>query len=272
MAKSPNWSQEEIAFLTEFYPSMGIKWCASRLPLRTEYSVNAAAYTLGIRKEEPRKFIRYFKNIDTEEKAYWLGFLFADGCVSDIKVSLSQSERCVIDRFQNSVGCNYKVQIVPRKEHTFGNGKTYISKTHYRVEISSIDMANDLRKHGCVNNKSLVLEYPEHLSETLKNHFARGYFDGDGCIHGNVFNEHIVIAGTASVVDGIAKSCPLLLKYSIHKSKNIYICHISNMQAMKFMEWMYRDATVFLQRKKDKYESLARDRESSKKGGWARCY
>jgi len=272
MAKSPNWSQEEIDFLREFYPNNGIRWCAERLPLRTEGAVNCEACILGIKRNDDRGFTDYFKNIDTEDKAYWLGFLFADGCVGDIKVSLSQSERYVVDDFQKSIGCNYKVRTVYGKEHAFRDGKIYTSKTHYCVEIPSVDMANDLRRHGCVNKKSLVLEYPDHLNEHLRHHFARGYFDGDGCIHGGMFNEHIVVAGTQNFIEAIAKSCEILSKYSIHKQGNIHTCHISSVQAMNFMEWMYSGATIFLKRKKDKYDALVSSRENSKEGKWCRHY
>ncbi len=43
-------------------------------------------------------------------------------------------------------------------------------------------MFEDLCKHGCVPNKSLILEFPKTVPSDLIHHFIRGYFDGDGSV------------------------------------------------------------------------------------------
>lgn len=113
-----------------------------------------------------------FEKIDNEEKAYWLGFLYADGYISknnQIEVSLQLSD---INHLQ--------------KLKKFLNTNTKISTDDHRCRLlfCSKKISNDLAKLGCVNNKSLILTFPtkEQVSDEFLLPFIRGYVDGDGCI------------------------------------------------------------------------------------------
>jgi DNA-binding transcriptional regulator WhiA len=113
-----------------------------------------------------------FHVIDTEDKAYWLGFLYADGYISkynQIEVSLSLED---IDHL--------------KKLKKFVNTNTNIITDKYRCRLlfCSKEMVSDLAILGCVNNKSLILTFPteEQVPQNLLNHFLRGYVDGDGCL------------------------------------------------------------------------------------------
>jgi intein/homing endonuclease len=50
------------------------------------------------------------------------------------------------------------------------------------IRLYGKKLHDDLVKHGCVEKKSLILQFPKDLSQELISHFVRGYFDGDGCI------------------------------------------------------------------------------------------
>lgn len=54
----------------------------------------------------------------------------------------------------------------------------------YRIAIYSKELAMDLIKLGCFQNKSLILKFPteQQVPKHLIHHFMRGYFDGDGCV------------------------------------------------------------------------------------------
>lgn len=113
-----------------------------------------------------------FHIIDTEEKAYWLGFLYADGYVSkynQIEVSLSLED---------------EEHLIKLKQ--FINTNTNIIKDEHRCRLlfCSKELANDLAQLGCVNNKSLILQFPteQQVPQELIRHFLRGYVDGDGCL------------------------------------------------------------------------------------------
>lgn len=116
----------------------------------------------------------YFSEIDTAEKAYWLGFLYADGCVRDrdnqIALDLQRGDRGHVEEFSNALDSEYKITDF---EHE-GSEKT-------RTFITSEEMVEDLMSHGCIPNKTHKDTLPD-LSDNMKPPFIRGYFDGDGCV------------------------------------------------------------------------------------------
>lgn len=148
---------------------------------------------LGTRTRENlatnKKYIfdeNYFENIDNDEKAYWLGFLFADGCVLDRKNSKNPNGRGMVlevglkgeDFWQlfNLRKCLKSNNPIRYKKVKLGD-KEYDS---YRFCVASKKLCEDLIKLGCVPRKSLTLKYPESLEEIYFPSFVRGYFDGDG--------------------------------------------------------------------------------------------
>ena len=123
--------------------------------------------------------INYFKVINTEEKAYWLGFIYADGCItSDIRqqliIELCKQDRIILERFIDCIN---------------GNNKIYENKYSYRLSICQKDFTNNLLNKGVFPKKSLLLEFPstDIIPTQLIRHFIRGYFDGDGCISCNQY-------------------------------------------------------------------------------------
>lgn len=121
----------------------------------------------------------YFESIDSPDKAYFLGLMAADGCVyqyndnrqSSIKLSLSQQDEYVLDRF------NYYMQ--SNKPINYLNREPYLPAAI--VEYSINKMALDLKKYNIVPRKTYTYE-PVILSDWLMPHYFRGYIDGDGWI------------------------------------------------------------------------------------------
>lgn len=124
----------------------------------------------------------YFEKIDSKDKAYFLGLLFADGCNAisrtqkhcSIIISLQEQDKEILQKFMNIVSPNKPLQLINNI-----NGQK-----QYRFVINSKKWSNDLIKLGCVPNKSLVLQFPteKQVPKELQSHFIRGYFDGDGCV------------------------------------------------------------------------------------------
>ena len=136
-----------------------------------------------------------FETIDTEEKAYWLGFLYADGYVSkynQIEVSLALED-------EEHLG----------KLKTFINTNTNIIKDDHRARLlfCSQKLATDLARLGCVNGKSLILTFPtsEQLPDELVRHFLRGYVDGDGCLCCTKKTQQFCITSTPEFFEGMLK-------------------------------------------------------------------
>ncbi len=119
-----------------------------------------------------------FETIDSEHKAYWLGFLYADGCVYispphyELVVGLSSIDVGHLEKFKIFLKSNKKL-------YKFNNG------TGDCLRIQSKKICEDLINKGCIERKSLVLEFPNDniVPNYLINHFIRGFFDGDGSIY-----------------------------------------------------------------------------------------
>lgn len=126
-----------------------------------------------------KKNIDYFEKIDTEEKAYWLGFIYTDGYISPklnaLRIEIKSTDYLHLQKFANIFG--RKVYYANR---TLGD-KTF---TSCYVSIYSKKIIKDLNNLGIVNKKSDkdVYNFFEYIPKRLMRHFIRGVFDGDGTI------------------------------------------------------------------------------------------
>ncbi|TKJ23931.1 MAG: hypothetical protein CEE43_01850 [Promethearchaeota archaeon Loki_b32] len=126
-------------------------------------------------KFHPNINLDYFKVIDTKEKAYWLGWLFAEGWMSMQKngirfgVEISIKEEILIDRFINAIGFNPKY-----KKHRYN--------TKVGIRLLNSQFTNNLEKHGFIigRAKSKSIQLPKLSSRELYLAFLLGYYDGDG--------------------------------------------------------------------------------------------
>ena len=120
-----------------------------------------------------------FTNIDTEEKAYWFGFIFADGSISVsctkqhiLQIKLKADESFFLEMFREFMETDRPIKF-GESENRFGKVKfCYIS-------ISSKKIVDDLIKNGLQFRKSNIAIFP-NIKEDLIRHFIRGYIDGDG--------------------------------------------------------------------------------------------
>ena len=127
----------------------------------------------------------YFGKICTEEKAYWLGFILADGCVQSnyngISIELQKKDKEHLKKFLRSLKANYPLV------------KTGCG---FSVAIFSKKMKQDLIKLGVTPRKAQTTK-PIRVRKNLQRYFWRGVFDGDGSIHSNLYG--ISISGTEEV-------------------------------------------------------------------------
>lgn len=130
------------------------------------------------REGRPRTYTcndSYFDRIDTEEKAYWLGFIAADGGVvgNAVRVKLAARDRGHLYRLRAALGASNPVldTVTRVQDQTFAQSYLTINSEH---------LASGLASQGVVPNKSAVLEWPGHLPFDLRRHYLRGYVDGDG--------------------------------------------------------------------------------------------
>jgi hypothetical protein len=203
----------------------------------------------------------FFKSIDTEEKAYWLGFLYADGCVHNKPngqklISLVVKDKEVVEKFIKSLNGDFEV-------------KTY--SENYGVYLTSKIMFYDLCKLGCVPRKSLVLKFPI-IKYELRHHFIRGYFDGDGTVFTykrkgkkkDYIGIAVGICGTKEMLHCIAISAPINLPIKDkRKQGNIWYSSVSGPnKVLEFYNYLYNNATIWLDRKKNKFDNYFKERGS----------
>lgn len=189
-----------------------------------------------------------FEIIDTEEKAYWLGFWFADGYVSSNR---------------NTVGVDLKPSDVNHleklKEFLKWKGDIKVEETRCRLNFRNEKIKNDLMKYGCIPNKSLILKFPKSIKEEFIPAFIRGYFDGDGCL---CYTEKTLEVSVISTYEFLDTICDIVnidknRIYDLNKNKKTGRIVLSSKKDIEnFLDYIYKDAHIYLDRKYEKYENL----------------
>lgn len=197
--------------------------------------------------------IDIFEKIDNEEKAYWLGFLYADGNVSSkedkIELSLNEKDYKHLEKFKNFLNISNKICYRERVKA-------------YRISFRSDKCKKDLIKQGCFPKKSLILKFPleQQVPKHLLRHFVRGYFDGDGCFCNTDKTFSVGIISTEEFLKSLLNELSHIM-YTKNQiflaSKNIngakkYVFS-AEYDVYKFLNWIYKDANVYLDRKYEKY-------------------
>lgn len=201
------------------------------------------------------KILDFFENIDNQNQAYILGFLYADGNVNGnyIDISLHEKDGEILKLISNHF--YGKSVLHERKSKEFEkDGKLYKSSRQIRFNICSIDLIKNIKKFGLIENKTFKIRFP-NLREDLISHFIRGYFDGDGCLYiskrkGN--NQVGIISNPMfclDLQDIIKKYCYLnvVIKRKTDTVKDLKI--FGNIKVKKFLDWIYKDAEMKLERK-----------------------
>lgn len=214
-----------------------------------------------------------FDTIDTEEKAYWLGFIFADGGISKIP----EPGKKVHYQFElslASVDVEHLHKFNKFMEHESNNVKLGKVKLNGKVFercrwiINNKHLWNQLNNLGCTPQKSLTLKFP-NIPDHLRRHFIRGYFDGDGSlgIYKTDYNPKIMCSclGTEDVLNGILRDTDLPRHFrnkKEHAEETLSFEFVSE-KCMRFLNYIYKDSTIYLERKYNKYLDICRLWEKS---------
>lgn len=199
-----------------------------------------------------------FHIIDTEEKAYWLGFLMADCYMDDlngkysIEFMLAEKDRERVEAFARFMNSKVPLHVHNR----IINGYNQV-----KVCINNKQVFQDLLQHGCVPRKSLTKTFPWHIPQEMYCHFLRGYFDGNGCIACSKNKFQVQIASSERMCKGIES---LLIKESIiyrrckiFRSGQAWIFQRGgNIQVQKIFHYLYDNATEYMQRKFVKFNAV----------------
>lgn len=254
------WKEEEIAFLRGNYLSMTKKQIAEKLN-RTPQAVQLKANKIGLKK--PEKYIynkQFFKNIDTEEKAYWLGFFFSDGYVQktdtngEAAIMLGVRDKEHLKKFNKSIEGNVQVTTSIRGSG-FSDSKKYEMAV---IRLYSSELVNDLIALGCVPNKSKIIKFPK-IEKRFIWSFVRGFFDGDGSITLNKKRNVPVCNFTSASIEFLGELRKFLYQekinsYYTQEKRGCYRLWINGMEnATLFLDKMYENSCIYLDRKYSRY-------------------
>ena len=200
---------------------------------------------------------QYFDIIDTEEKAYFLGFIYADGHNNRknnaVILSLKSADINIVQRLNN---------LIQDKQV-----KTYTDKQNYTrvsLQITNKHISETLEKIGVLQDKTHHCVFPT-LNPILNRHFIRGYFDGDGSIFYTTNK-----AGTKNYRCSFVGTKIFLLELEKILTMAGITCHIdkafydktnvvtklyltSSKQCEKLFPFLYDKATIYLDRKHDRF-------------------
>jgi hypothetical protein len=236
----------------------------------TSERVSIAFRTKKIRKRWCNE--SFFDAIDTEVKAYWLGFVTADGCVyprhgsapAKVMLSLSAKDKAHVERFSSDIGSNYPTSILTRKSKwgDFHNSTSEMAST----QIYSDRMAESLIRLGVIPKKS-TRETPSDsmFDAALRRHYWRGLIDGDGCLSFNVHKNKmgtylapsIQLSGSEAMCKGFStfvreEVCENISANVRRSTPKLHEFRVSGYVVADITREMYEGATVALARKAER--------------------
>jgi hypothetical protein len=205
----------------------------------------------------------YFDDIDTPNKAYILGFLYADGSNTaskcTISMSLQEEDRYILEKMRQEIDSEKPLEFLDYSNKHDGG---YHYKNQYRLLLFSRHMCETLKKHGVVPNKSLVLQWPTFLRDDLYSHFLRGYIDGDGYIQPHKWEHCVDFISTydfcKNAQDYIENKLNIKCRLDdapCHNGITTYLYIRYKEQVKRFLDYIYQDAELYLDRKYQTYIS-----------------
>jgi hypothetical protein len=215
---------------------------------------------------------KYFDIIDSYEKAYFLGFIAADGCIHirpkksyRLIIKLQAKDVEILKYIKHALSYNGPI----RHQTKPFNGKMYDQVV---LEIGNKYLIQSLVNLGITPRKSHTLLYP-FIDESYNSSFIRGIFDGDGCLSVSMCNNNpsytVTIAGSENIIDKINEFSPI--KGSKSFRDGIYLFRIyGNLHIIKFMNWLYGIEGFKLNRKYNKYLELKSLYPNGKPQFWLR--
>lgn len=204
--------------------------------------------------------VDYFKEIDSPEKAYWLGYLMADGSIrhprsniyyTDLELGIVDKE--ALQHFANNI--NY--------------GNLTVDDHRARCNINNTAFTKNLMKWGVCQNKTGNESFP-HLNKKLKRYFILGYFDGDGSIMFYQHNTHIrsrfhlvcmnkdMLESVKAVLEKDARVQFSPSSLHLKSTGNVYELETATFPNIaKIHDYFYQDCeSYYLERKRKKFEQL----------------
>lgn len=216
----------------------------------------------------------FFDIIDSEEKAYILGFYLSDGSITDnrFSIAISKNDLELVEKIRDILSPATTIYFTEEKINKQGIKSNPICK----LQFTSTNIVNTLQKLGFGKGKTYLEKSVKNIiPENLMRHFIRGYFDGDGNInHSTPTKKHTLSSGEEKLYISnnysysIISKDPLLLneiktflefyvKVNDSKCRGCEVISVNRFEDIKILyDLMYENASIFLRRKKLKFEEI----------------
>lgn len=262
------WTNDEIIYLKSNYYKYTKKELAKQLN-KTENAIQVKARRVGLKKKSKYYYRKeYFDNIKTPNQAYWLGFIYADGYVSQEKkkpstytvgIEVSLKDKKHLQNFNNDICGNIGITTRHRKNNYHGKN---IEGDLCVIRMYCSEMAQDLIGHGCCLNKSLIKGCPVGVPAAYMRDFIRGYFDGNGSIAYSLNKKVMKSYLKVTIESGSKNFVEWLSTYLLNKKivnnfykdgERCFKLQIASKSAKHFLGYIYDNSERYLNRKYEKY-------------------
>jgi len=224
--------------------------------LVTTYRPNCNKCTLNKnRPARKNKIVDEFKIIDTPEKSYIFGFLWADGHLkfggnssgNSIKLCIHAQDEAVLDFIIKHIG---------GKKFN----RDYIDKNTNKIVLRrtwELNSNNIYKNFNSLNFRKNINAVPEEYIS----HFIRGLIDGDGCYsikQNKNWIDSIFITSDYnqdwSFLSNIDKIKNHIIKRYVKSNGKVSLFYISGNQQDKidFLKWIYQNSSFHFDRKYNK--------------------
>ena len=264
MKRNDNWYNEnKEIILTKYYNNASIDdicnellCCKSKIYQKlNDWNIKRRKMVHKVARHNAKYDVdyNYFKNIDNEHKAYWLGFMLADGFVNEKEISfcLQKKDKYMIELFLKDLKSNHPIK--------------YNKDNNPFVTITCKQICDDLINKGFHNRKSWYIDFNKVISFVptyLFNHFIRGMFDGDGCIkyykydYLNKPQYHFGYTGLENVCEYL-KGLFKIERPLVHEgSKTFTLVTRNPTKINEIFDYLYKNSTIYMDRKYETFKAI----------------
>lgn len=239
------------------------------------YTINQQCIKFGYRSADrkskfSKKQSKYFNKIDNEYKAYFLGFLMADGNMNrNLKICslcISEKDKEILVKLKEELQLESNICVIPQTDRR---------QSVATLCISSADICKDLIYHGIVPKKTGRECLPDTIPEHLIRHFIRGFIDGDGYISSTKTATLVICSKSRNILysiqDYFTKSLSNFTGGSIateidHRTRHeLYLFRTYAQNTISICQHIYQNANIYLSRKYEAYTISKSLRKESKK-------
>jgi hypothetical protein len=242
------WSQENIdVLIKEYLKGRNVEELA-RVLNKSVYAIRHKAKELGLRVQD----FRFYKVRDdafsnwSEESAYWLGFISADGYLYEktktLIVTLSEKDKEHLAKFRDFIAPNNPI---------------YVRHGRATLRIRSDRIYDSLITLGVTPRKSLTLNFP-NIPESFFRPYILGYSDGDGSIF--CTKDGLIVwkvLGTYLFLKSMSENIKSRVGVEMNVNKctdcRAYNIQVAGEKAKRILRWLYTEATIYLDRKYQRY-------------------